>query len=261
MRSNAGVVGALLGAALLACAPVVRAEEAPSDDQAHCETIRGGSDELAQHAAIDRLLWVQRHLNWEATKARAWTWTFATAYAGLIIGNGLHLILDHRTYNNKADNAIAVGGSAFGAVIIAYMPPAVLRDQHKLAKVVSSWGDGSHACATLAEAEKILVRDAKSEAFGKGPLSQMGNLGFNFAFGVFIGTVLHRWPTGFIVGPVAAAAGEFQLLSLPTNINEVLAQYRNGDLSDRNRHTKKLAWSVSPQVSNSQLGIGGGFAF
>jgi hypothetical protein len=259
MRSNAGVVGALLGAALLACAPLVHADEVASDEQPRCETIRGGSDELAQHAAIDRLLWVQRQLNWEATKARAWTWTFASAYAGLIIGNGLHLILDHRTYNNKADNSIAVGGSAFGAVIIAYMPPAVLRDQHKLAKVVSGWND-SHACATLAEAEKILLRDAKGEAFGKGPLSQMGNLGFNFAFGIFIGTVLHRWPTAFIVGPVAAAAGEVQLLSLPTNINDVLAQYRQGDLTDR-KHVKKLAWTVAPQVSNSQLGIGGGFAF
>jgi hypothetical protein len=254
MRSNVGVGHALLGAAWLAFAPMIARADEP-----RCAAIHGGSDELAQHAPIDRLLWIQRRLDVDAKKARIWTWTFVGIYTGLIVGNGTHLILDHRTYNNTADNSVAVGGSVFGLLVLTIMPPAVLRDQHKLARVVTSWRD-DHACATLAEAEKILVRDAKGEAFGKGPLAQMGNLGFNFALGIFVGLALHRWPTGFIVGPVAAAAGEVQLLSLPTHINDTLAQYRLGDLRERPTDAR-LIWSVSPLIGSNQVGVGGGFAF
>jgi len=228
-------------------------------EEPRCRAIAGGSDELAQHAAIDRLLWVQRRLDHEAWKARVYTWTFLGAYAGLIAGNGANLILHHANYGQKVDNGVAVGGSAFGLVVMAINPPAVLRDQHRLAKVVSSY-DVSHACATLAAAERILLHDASAERFGRSALVHMGNLGFNFALGAVIGAVLHRWDTGLIVGPAAAAAGELQILSMPTRINATLEQYRLGDLRER-PSARTLSWALSPQIGSGQVGIGGGIAF
>lgn len=240
--------------ALLLEGATARAWEEP-----RCRAIGGGSAELARKPAIDRLTWVQRHLDHEAWKARIYTWTFISAYAGLTVGNSVNLALHHDTYAQKADFGVAVGGSAFGLLVMSINPPAVLRDQHRLAKVVAGYRP-DRACETLAAAEKILLHDASAEAFGRSVLVHMGNLGFNFALGIVIGTVLHRWDTAFIVAPVAAAAGELQILSVPTNINATLEQYRLGDL--RERPTKgRVSFMVSPQIGGRQVGLAGGIAF
>jgi hypothetical protein len=220
--------------------------------------ITGGSVALGAADPGRRLRFVQRRLDADAQRVRIWAWSWAGIYSSLVVINGVRLIRSTKR-GDIIDNTVATAGSAFGLLVLSIMPPAVLRDEPKLARIVSRYGTDDD-CVVLAAAEKILLRDAASEAFGKGPLVHAGNFAFNMALGVLIGAYFHRWTTAMIVAPVAIAVGELQTMTVVTHIRDTLALYREGQL-DSTTARSKPTWTLMPQLGRDQIGLGLGVKF
>lgn len=229
-------------------------------DEWHCPAIAGGNEALADQDPGERIKYVQRHLDDDARRVRIWAWSFAALYTGLTVGNGAKLLVS-KTHAEKVDQVFGTAASAFGLVVLAIMPPSVLRDQPKLTKIVSSYKDSDDRCSVLAAAERIYLRAAKSEAFGRGPLVHAGSFAFNAALGALLIAVWHHPQSAAIVAPVGIAGGEIQQGFIWTRTNESLANYRSGDLNDHYPVHKPLAWSLVPQFGHGRVGAAWGFSF
>lgn len=247
--------GARLCALALASALTadLRAEETP------CPAIAGGNATLAQASPSRRLLFIQRELNVDARNVRVWAWAWSSIYTGLIIGNAARLGTS-KAHGDIVDSAFATGASSFGLAVLAVMPPAVLRDQPRLARLVSRYDATRDSCAVVAGAERILLRDAASEAFGRGPLVHAGNFAFNALLGIVMGVAFHRWETAAIVAPVGTAVGELQQATIVTHIDDTLARYRRGELGER-PSSAPVGWTLIPRVGKDELGAAVGLAF
>jgi hypothetical protein len=228
-----------------------------STAHAGCPSAIGGNATLEDIDPKERLLFIQKRIDHDARNVRIWFWTWFTIYSGLSVGNAIRFHWA-RTRGNYVDTTTGTGGSVFGLLVLSIMPPAVLRDQHVLARVVGRYQDGD--CETLAEAEKILLRDAKSEAFGKGPLVHAGNFVFNSALGILLIAAFNRWQLASIVAPVGITAGELQQLTTLTNINGTLARYKAGDLRDASV-AQPVSWGLQPMLSPGQFGASFGMKF
>lgn len=228
-------------------------------DEWHCPTIVGGNAALAALDPGRRILYVQRRLDEDARRVRILAWSFAALYTGLTVGNGARLRVVH-THGDKVDQVFATAASAFGLVVLAIMPPAVLRDHTRLTRIVRSYESSDDRCGVLAAAERILLRDAKSEAFGRGPMVHVGNFAFNAAIGILLLTVWHHSATAQLVAPVAIAGGELQQGLLWTHTNDALETYRSGHLDDRSPTHAPLSWSLVPRLGHGHVGAVWGFS-
>ncbi len=128
-----------------------------------------------------------------------------------------------------------------GLAVIGIMPPAVLRDQPRLARIVERSRFESDRCALVAAAEHILLRDAASEAFGRGPLVHVGGIAFNLGLGIFLGAGFGHWSTGGIVALTGIAAAELQAATVRTRIGETLAPVSQRGQLDAPRRATPVA--------------------
>lgn len=202
---------------------LLRAVPAHADDW-HCPSMSGGNDALAEQDPGERIRYVQRHLDDDAQRVRIWAWSFAALHTGLTAGNGAQLVVA-RTHARKVDQVFATAASAFGLLVLAIMPPSVLRDQPRLTRIVRSYEDPGDRCGVLAAAERIDLRAARSEAFGRGPLVHAGSFVFDATLGALLLAVWHHPQTAAIVEPVGIAGGEGQQGFIWTRTSESSKSY------------------------------------
>ena len=87
------------------------------------------------------------------------------------------------------------------------------------------------ACSLVAEAERLLLRDAASEEFGRGPLVHVGNFALNLGLGLLIALGFGHGVVAAISTIVGIVVGEIQVATQPTGAVALLQRYRAGDLT------------------------------
>jgi hypothetical protein len=109
-------------------------------------------------------------------------------------------------------------------------------------------------CATLAEAERMLARDAGNQAFGIGPLMQTVTIAYNIGLGLLFGFWLNDWVTGGITIATGLAISELMIFTQPTDAIDAWRRYRIGDLR-AGTTTSTSYWIVAPDISPDRIGI------
>jgi hypothetical protein len=202
---------------------------APPARAGECTTaVVKGDTALGSIDAGVRLHWIREHLGAEARRARVWSWAWAGVYTGLTAGQ--LAITPAFSTRDRRDYYVGAGASFLGLAVIGIMPLEVMADQKRLEKRLRTAPPGTHECALLAEAEQLLLRDAKGEAFGVSELVHLGNVVVNL--GVFLGIALGfgHWSSATISFVTGVAVGEVMIFTQPTGAVDDLRRYRAGDL-------------------------------
>jgi hypothetical protein len=210
-----------------------------------CGAIAGGGAALAEIDATARLAFVRDRLKDEARRTRVWSWTWGSLYttaAALQLG-----LTPLRAPDTRVDGYVGGAGAAFGVAVLLVAPKKVLADERWLAARLARPGLG--VCAQLAEAERLLVRDAADQAFGKTVFIHGGSFLFNVGLGLILATGFGHLDAGAIAATTGIAIGELQILSQPAGLVADLKRYRAGDL--RAVRQRWPVWAVLPRLGAS----------
>jgi len=242
---NASLSYALVLSSLVAAFGDARAET-------HCRTIAGGSSSLESIDAKVRLQWIDKRLRHGARNARLWAWGWAGIYSGLVT----YELITSAVVNKQADKNDAYVGAAassVGVLVLAILPLDIMRDQRWLERRLKKAKPDTDPCALLAEAEGLLLRDAKGEEFGTGPLVHAGSFIFNIGVGLVLGLGFNHWTQAAATALPGIVIGEIQAFTQPLDAVHDLAHYRAGMLD---APTKKwpLMWSLIPTVGKDHYG-------
>lgn len=222
---------------------------------AECPAIAGGAPRLAQEDAAERLRYLQQGMHAAARSARIWTWTWFSIYGALTAGQLLEAPFVDTAHRNGA--LLGAGSSAIGMLSIVVAPLGVMGDEKRLARQVAEAGAAADPCALLAVAERFLVHDAKSEAFGKSWLVHIGGLVVNAGLGLALALWLHDYQTMAISVTVGELLAELQFNTQPTGATDLLARYRAGDLAQKSPDNARPAvgWLVVPMLGANRWGL------
>jgi hypothetical protein len=224
----------------------------------HCQAIAGGSPRLVGIDARVRLAFIREQLTHDARRARIWAWTWAGIYSALTVSS-IVLATTLNTDKDRTDNAIGAGAAAFGLGVLIVMPLAIMRDQRWLERRLRQASADEDPCAELADAERLLLRDAKSEAFGTGPLVHAGNVLFNVGLALVLGAGLGHWDAAAITSMTGIVVGELQSFTQPTGAVRTLRDYREARMSSTGQPLPD--WFVVPTASPTQVGLSLGLHF
>jgi hypothetical protein len=221
--------------------------------ETHCRSIAGGSAALEQIDANVRLKWIDKRLRHGARNARMWAWGWAGIYSGIVT----YELITSGVVNKQADKNdayIGAAASTVGVLVLAIAPLDIMRDQRWLERRLKNAKPGTDPCALLADAERLLLRDAKGEDFGTSPLIHAGSFIFNVGVGLVLGLGFNHWTQAAATAIPGIVIGELQAFTQPMDAVHDLAHYRAGALD---APTKKwpLLWSVVPTVGKDQYGL------
>ena len=208
--------------------------------ETHCRAIAGGSLKLESIDANERLAFLRDALRRGARHARIYHWGWTAIYAGLTAYNGGRIASDDAY--NRINDYFGTGASAFGLLVLWIAPLKVMRDQRWLERRLSRAPPDEDRCAQLADAERLLLRDAEGEAFGKSALIHIGNFAFNTGLALVLGIGFGHWDQAAIQGLVGVAVGELQSFTQPSDEIVTLARYRRADL--RREPDRALRWHL-----------------
>jgi hypothetical protein len=219
----------------------------------NCRRIEGGLHALEGIDADVRLRFIDEHLRLGARRARIWAWTWAGIYSSLTLGEVI-LGVTEKDPESAKDDYLGAAASFVGLAVLVVLPLDVMRDQRWLERRLKHAPPNTDRCALLADAERLLIRDAASEEFGTGPLVHVGNFLFNIGVSLFQGLYFGHWGQAAITGLVGIAVGEIQAFTQPTDVVRALARYRQADLGHA---PAKLppAWLVVPEASRDHIGL------
>jgi hypothetical protein len=204
----------------------------------HCPPIPGGNATLAVQDVEARLAFIRARLRHDAHRARQWSLGFGTSYAIIAVGS-LAYGSAVRDRGTKADIYTGGAGALVGLGLLTLSPLSVVRDHDMLEAHVASAGPAVDRCRLLAIAETMLVRDAKSEAFGRGWFTHTGNALLGVATLLVLGLGFHRWGAGTINAVGSIAIGELMINLQPRGLIRDLRAYRAGDLRAPRRTTRR----------------------
>src|SRR5439155_19443066 len=108
--------------------------------------------------------------------------------------------------------------------------------------------------------EGLLIRDAKSSAFGKSALTHAGNFAINIGVGFLLGFGFGHWDQAAIQGLAGIAVGEAMILSQPNDTVADLRRYRGGNLG-LPPSWRPVAWGIAPMVGHDRAGLIVGLGF
>jgi hypothetical protein len=200
---------------------------APARADNSCPVIAGGAATLATIDASARLAFIQRGIRRDAHNVRIWAWTWAALYSGTTVANALRIPFSDS--EGRKDASVATGGALLGVAALAFMPLKVMADQGELDRLLESPPGGRDACALVADAERLLVRDAASEEFGRSPLVHAGNFILNLGIGLLLSLAFGHGIAGAISMVIGFVVGEIQIATQPTGSVRVLEDYRAGE--------------------------------
>jgi hypothetical protein len=212
-----------------------------------CSVIPGGVESLGHVDAVDRLHFIQGELRHAARRARMWTWGWVM---GLGVLSGAQLALLPGYPESKHVDLYVGSGTAFvGMLGVMELPMKVMGDQRRLDAEVKNAPATADPCALLADAERLLLRDAKDEAPKSRILIHVGNILINTGAGLILGLAFHHWTAAFINGVAGIAIGEALVLTRPMGAVDSLTRYRLGDLGAV-RKPPAVAWGLGMQLDH-----------
>jgi hypothetical protein len=226
---------------------------APPAGAVECAVPPGMAPGLEHIDAAERLRFIRTALDTDARRARVWTGSWVGAYVALTAFS--LALLPAYDDAHQPDQYVQAGLSVVGALSFAVLPLRVMGDQRWLERRLTRAGPGDHPCAQLADAERLLVRDAASEEEGRGVLIHAGSFVLNVAAGLALGLALGHWDSAALTTFAGAGIGELMILTQPTGAERALARYRAGDLA------APVRVGISPILSGAGGGLRLGVAF
>lgn len=235
----------LLLAAMLSLLPL-------SGNALECRGIEGATPALAAIDARTRLAFLVESSQRAADKAKWWTMSWTLLYGTL---TAVQLGLVAPSSGGDRIDLYFGAASAFVGVLFADLAPLpVMSDAAWLERRIARAPPETHVCALLADAERLLLRDAAAEAFGRSPLMHVATLGFNIALGLALGIIFDRWEGAVLTIFPGVAIGELMIVTQPVESVRTLVRYRAGDLT-RLRKAMRAGWSIAPSLGRSAAGL------
>lgn len=228
-----------LGRATLAsivCATILAGELHAASPR--CPAIEGGNAKLAGLDAEARIAFIRARLRHDAFRARQWGLGFSTGYATIVAGGGTYAAASHDRAT-KADIYTGAVGAGVGLGLLVFAPLTVIRDHDALEAELSTPRAAADRCRTLALAETMFIRDAKSEAFGRSWFTHTGTALLGIGQLLVLGLGFRRWTTGALTGTVSIAIGELMIFLQPHGLIRDLSAYRRGDLRPPPRRRRR----------------------
>ncbi|HZS35245.1 MAG TPA: hypothetical protein VFF06_00385 [Polyangia bacterium] len=216
-----------------------------------CRRIAGGSARLESLDAAARLAYLRENLRRGARHVRAWHYAWSGIYGALTTYQLVLIPFGDR--EQRIDYYFGASSALLGFAVLWIAPLKVMRDQRWLERRIAAAPPGESPCAPLADAERLLLRDAASEAFGKSALVHAGNVALNVGLLLALGFGFGHWQQAAIQGPVGIVVGELQIFSQPRDEMTTLARYRSGQLTPAPRERYWL--SVVPDLSRDRAGL------
>ncbi|MBK8481125.1 MAG: hypothetical protein IPL40_08100 [Proteobacteria bacterium] len=205
-----------------------------------------------------RIAFIRAQLKRERRRALAWALTFGGTYSALALAQLSAL----PWVDQRADRTILAVGAAFsvgGVLPLWLMPLTVIGDSPRLEARLAREG-GEADAATLALAERALCRGARSEAFGAGIVTQLGNLLVNAGLSLWIGLQYQRWGQAGLNFGLGWAIGETQILTQPTRLVATWRRYQAADFKPAPEPVA-IRWALAPLQLPSGGGLALGLAF
>jgi hypothetical protein len=215
----------------------------------------GSAPALAGYDAAERLRFLQDGMRVAARKARTWTWSWFAIYGALTAGQ---LVESAVVASPQREGAwVTAGASAVGVLSVVVSPLRVIGDSKRLDQRLAARTTADDPCTLVEEAEKMLLRDAKSEVFGKSWLVHLGGIAINTAVGLALSLWLHDYRTAALNVTVGEALAQLQINTQPTGATDLLARYRSGDLGRSPGRTaaSPVGWMIAPSLSRDRLGV------
>lgn len=188
-----------------------------------------GEATTAREDCAAQLAWIDARLARTAHRARVWSWSWGLGLGALTVGS--LAVVPFVADEERPDWYVSAFTSAVGIVPLAIAPLAVMRDGDALhAQVVAMSAEGDR-CALLADAERLLARDAEGEAEGRAWWNHALNLAVNGGAGLFLGLVYDRWQSGLVTAVVGSAIGEAMIFTQPVDSLDDARAYHTGAIS------------------------------
>ncbi|MGZ3450114.1 MAG: hypothetical protein ACXVEF_11005 [Polyangiales bacterium] len=197
---------------------------------------------MSQISARDRVAFLDAALRKASDDAARWGWFWRAAFqTSAVVGWSIAPFMDKKAdkYDAYASGFKSTVGFAFATI---FMLPA---ERHR------DRGEPTVSCASVAELEATLVRDADGEAKGRSVGMHILGGVFNVGVGVGVGFVTKRWSTALGGIAIGGAVGSVRIFTQPTTASDALVVYRSGELVPQQK----------PVVSGSIEPIPGGVAF
>ena len=219
-----------------------------------CPVIEGGNASLATVDGAVRLEFLRSRMRFAARQSRIWAWSSAGVL--LAVGNFQILGATHvPDPGDRIDLSVGVASLGFSLLQLAVVPPRIMFDQWTLDRHVARAPPNADRCALLAEAERFLVRDARSEVIGRSPAMHAVTLLFNIGVGLLLGIGFDRWTSAAVNMFLGSGLGELQILTEPTESVALLDRYRAGDLGPRKQAQTGVHWQLAPSLERQGLGL------
>jgi hypothetical protein len=239
-----------LAALALSLAVTVRASDAHAQ---RCPASSGVAPAVAELDARQRLEFIHRRLRHGSRRATIWASMWGSSYATIATVQGIRAATSDE-FSTRWESVIAAGSATLGAAFVLVSPPTIIADRIRLDRRMARLARTDDPCATLAEAERMLARDAANQAFGIGPLMQTVTVAYNIGLGLVFGFWLHDWMAGGITIATGLALSELMIFTQPTDAIDAWRRYRIGDLR-AGTPTSTSYWIVAPDISPDHVGL------
>ena len=218
---------------------------------AHAGQVCAGPSENHQ-----RLVFIQTHLHEDARRAKVWTGAWGAGYGALTLGQ--LAATPGFSAGDQVDLFVGAVSSAGALAALLVVPLDVMADSLTLDTLALAHPE-TVDCEVLAEAERLLVRSAESEALGRGWLMHGANVLYNVLTGLVLGLVFDRWTSGAVTAVAGILIGEAMILTQLSGAEDTLRRYRAGELSTLER--PRPAWGPQVTVASSRVGLQLRFTF
>ncbi|MFL5354002.1 hypothetical protein [Archangium sp.] len=198
-----------------------------------------------------RLAFIQSHLHEDARRARIWTGAWGATWSVLTVGQ--LALAPLFSPEEQVDFYVGAVSSAGGVAVLLAVPLTVMEDSPTLDALAARQPE-SVDCAVLAEAERLLVRSARSEEEGRSLLMHGANVVYNVLTGLVLGLFFDRWPSAVLTAATGVLLGEVMILTQPTGAQDALRAYREGKTL-AGEGLAALDWRVGVAMAPHHVGV------
>ncbi|MGB8294178.1 MAG: hypothetical protein WCG85_01995 [Polyangia bacterium] len=209
----------------------------------------GGEPALQHLNAEARLHFIHERLHVDARHARIWSYSWGTIYSALATGQFVAAPLV--SHAPGLDLYVGGGAALIGVIPVVFTPLKVMGDEKRLDELEAE-NPQADPCATLAQAEKLLTRDAANEARGQSLLFHGGNVVFNAGLFFLIGAGFGHWTSATITLLTGLATGEVMIFTQPVGAVEALRDYRRGDFGSP---SAGMRMGIVPLIAKDRSGL------
>jgi len=232
---------------VLALALVLSARPAQGGE---CTVSLVGGEPALQHLNAEaRLHFIHERLRIDARHARIWSYSWGAIYSALATGQFVAAPLV--SHASGLDLYVGGGAALIGLLPLVVTPLKVMGDEKRLDELeTETWG--TDPCVALAQAERLLNRDAANEAQGQSLLFHGGNVVVNAGIFFIIGAGFGHWTSATISLLTGIATGEIMIFTQPVGALRTLRQYRRGDFGSPSAGVRM---GIAPLIARDGSGL------